>query len=128
MEAVDILAVVDGLDDPLLRNVAWQRELYDESVDVGVGVELFDGLQELRFLYGVLEADECGLESAPLAGLDLVGNVGFGASVVAHEYGCQVGAFAALGHHLFNSGRYLGLDLFGSSLSVDKSHRMSVGV
>ena len=36
MESVDILAVVDSHDDFLFVDVLWQRQLYDESVDISV--------------------------------------------------------------------------------------------
>ena len=40
MEAVNILAVVNGHDDLLLVNMFGQRQLHDEAVDVGIIVEL----------------------------------------------------------------------------------------
>ena len=41
MEAVNILAVVDGHDYLLLVDMAWQRQLHDEAINVGIVVEFF---------------------------------------------------------------------------------------
>ena len=46
VESVHVLAIVDGFDDFLLRDVLGQWELHDEAIHVGVFVELFHLLKE----------------------------------------------------------------------------------
>ena len=125
VETVDILAIVDSLDDFLFGDVAGQGELHDEAVDVGVGVEAFDGFEELLLGDVVFETNERRFEAAGLAGLHLVGHVGLGAAVVAHEDGSEVGAFFAAGHHLGHFGRNLFLYVVGGLFAVNECHRES---
>ena len=122
VKAVDILAVVDGLDYALFGYVAGEGELDYESVDLRVAVERVNRLKQ--FLLGdvILKPDECGLESADLARLDLVGYISFGASVVSHKNCCEMRATFARSDHLVDLGSYLTFDVLGNFLSVDKCH------
>ena len=58
VEAVNILAVVDGLDNLLLVNMLRQWQLNNEAVDVGVVVELIDTFEKLSLGDVVLIANE----------------------------------------------------------------------
>ena len=58
VEAVDILAIVNGLDDFLFGDVAGQGELHDEAVDIGIAVELVDAGQEFFLGHVVFITDE----------------------------------------------------------------------
>ena len=69
MESIDILAVVDSFNYLLLVNVARQWQLHDESVYVGIMVELVDTSQQLFFGDVVLISDECRLEATLLTSL-----------------------------------------------------------
>ena len=104
METVNILAIVDGFDDALLRDVTRQRQLHDKTVDIGVVVEFVDGVEQFVFGYVVLVADEGRLKSALLAGNHFVAHVCLAAAVVAHENCHQMRAAFAFGNHLFNFG------------------------
>ena len=58
MDAVNVLAVVDGVDDLLLVDVLGQGQLHDKAVNVGVLVQTADAVQQL-FLGSILvHADE----------------------------------------------------------------------
>ena len=120
MEAVNILAVIYGFDHALFRDVAGERKLHDETVNIRVAIEAVDCGQKLGLGHVVLEADESGFESALFAGFDFVGYVGLAATVVAHENRCQMRAFLSVGDHFFNRGGYLGLEVGGDFLSVYK--------
>ncbi len=122
MESVDVFGGVDGFDDFLLADVAGEGELDDESVDVGVGVEGGDLVEECLLGDVVFEADERGFESALLAGFYFVGYVGFGAAVVSDEDGGEVGALFAVGEHLLDLGGDFGFYLVGDFFSVDECH------
>ena len=58
MEAVHVLAVVNSLDNLLLRDVLWQRQLDDESVYIGILVEFVNLGKKLLFGDVVLEAEK----------------------------------------------------------------------
>ena len=53
MNAIQILAVVDGVDDLLLIDVLGQGQLHDETVHVRIIVELTYAVEQL-FLGGIL--------------------------------------------------------------------------
>lgn len=122
VEAVHIFPVVDGLNHFLLVDVARERKLHDEAVDIGVGVELCDSLQQLLLAHAVLESDERGLESALGASLHFVCHVGFAAAVVTHKNGGEVGLLFAFGNHFPHLlGNFL-FDFHCRFFSVDNYH------
>ena len=126
MEAVHVLAVVDGFDDLLLADVAGQGELYDEAVDGGVAVELLHFLEEELLGDVVLEAQQCALEAAGFAGQHLVPDVGLAAAVVPDEDGCQVRTLAAAGYDVLHFLLYLCLDGGSGLFSVYQCHLYSL--
>ena len=119
VEAVDIFAVVDGLDDALLGDVLGQRQLHDKSVDIGVVVQPLYLLQQGLFGDVVFVANEGRFEAALFAGFHFVGDIGFAAAVVAHQDGGQVRAFASAGYDFGNFGSYFLLYLFRDGFSVN---------
>ena len=119
METVHVLAVVYRLDDLLLGNVLGQRQLHDESVHVGIGIEFVHLGQQFFFGHIGLIANQRGLESALFAGFHFVGHVCLAAAVVAHQNGGQMRAFASGCHNLCHFGRYLLFDLCRDGFSVD---------
>ncbi len=104
VEAVDILVGAHCLDDGLLVDMRRQRQLHDEAVDVGVGIERVDERQQLGLGHVGLTAYHSGAEPACLACLYLIGDVGLAAAVVAHEDCCEVRRAAALGYDACHSG------------------------
>ena len=98
MEAVYVLAVVDGLDDLLLIDMLGQRELHDEAIDIGILVQFVNTGQKLLFGDVVLKADEGALEATGLTGQHLILHIRFRATVVTYQHGCQMGLLAATGH------------------------------
>ena len=119
MEAVHVLAVVNGLDDFLLVDMLGQGQLHDEPVDVSVVVQARHARQEFILRYVVLIADERRLESAGLAGQHLVLYVGLRTAVVPHEHSGQVWLLLATGHHLLYFLGNLSLDGRRRCFSVD---------
>ena len=119
MEPVDVLAIIDGFDNLLLRDVLRERQLHYEAVDLVVGIEAVDGLEQ--FLLGdvVLIANESGFEATLFACEHFVLNIGFATSVVANQYGSQVRTAFALSKHLLHFGSNLLLDVGCYFLSVD---------
>ena len=122
MEAVDVLAVVDGLDDFLFGDMAGKRELHDEAVDLRVLIETLDGFEKFLFGHVILVADKGRAESAGLAGFYFVGHIGFAAAVVADKDGCEMGAAFALCHHFFDFRGNLAFDVVSSLFSVNEGH------
>lgn len=58
MEAVNVLAIVDGVDDMLLVDVTRQRQLYDEAVNVVVIVQPGYLFKEALFGDVILKSDQ----------------------------------------------------------------------
>ena len=58
VETIDILAVVDSLDNLLLMDVGRQGQLYDETVDVIVGVEFVYLVEEFFLADAFVETNE----------------------------------------------------------------------
>lgn len=97
-------------------------ELDNEAVHLGVVVERFDRLEKFLFGHVVLKANQGRFEPAYLAGLDLVGDIGFRTSVMANENGHEMGTTLAGRNHGVYFGRDLMLDVLGYFFSVDKCH------
>ena len=122
VEAVYVLAIVNGFNDALLVDMLGQRQLYDEAVHVGIVVQDMHTLQEPLLGHIVLKADERRLETALLTGQHLVLHIGFRATVVPHEYSSQMGLFATRGHYLSHFLGNLRLDGSRRSFSVNQLH------
>ena len=58
MEAVHVLAVVNGFYDALLVDVVGQGQLHDKAVHVGIFVELVNAVEEFFLRHVVLKAME----------------------------------------------------------------------
>ena len=58
MDAVDVLAVVDGVDHVLLVDVLGQRQLHDKAVHIIVLIQLLDAGQQLFLGRVLFHADE----------------------------------------------------------------------
>ena len=119
METVDILAVVDGLDDLLLIDMLGQRELHDEAIDIGVLVQFVNTGQKLLFGDVVLKADEGALEATGLTGQHLILHIRLRATVVTHQYSCQMRLLATTGHDFLHFLGYLCLDSCCCCFSVN---------
>lgn len=125
VEAIDVLAMIDGLDDFLAVDVAGEGQLDDEAVDASIVVELVDFAEEFGFADGVFETDEGAFKSAGFAGEYFIANVGFATAVVAHKDGGEVGTLMACGHEGFDLLCDFGFDLGGCGFAVDEDrHRV----
>ena len=119
MEAVHVLAIVDGFDDFLLADVLREGQLDDESIYRRVAVEPVNLLQELCLGDVVLEAEQRALEAAGFAGEHFVANVGLASAVVSDEDGGQVGALASPCHDFLHFFLNLCLDCGSCLFAVD---------
>ena len=122
MEAVNILAVVDGLDNLLLVDMLRQRQLYYEAVNVGIVIEAVDTLEELCLGDVILVTYESGLKAACLTGKDFILDICLRTTIVAYENCCQVGTLATTGYYVVYFLSYFCLNSSGCRLSVDKLH------
>ena len=109
METIDILTIVDSLDNLLLIDVLGQWQLNDESVDIVVLVQFINTCQKLCLCDISLEADQCALKTTSLAGQHLVLYISLRATIMTHQYGCQMGLLATLINNLFYFFSNLGL-------------------
>ena len=57
MKAVDVLAVIDGAENLVLLEVAWQRRLDENAVDLGVAIEAVDQREQFRLRRLLLQHD-----------------------------------------------------------------------
>ena len=118
MEAVYILAVIDGLNDFLLVDMLRQRQLDDEAVYIGILIQLAHTSKQLSFGHVIFIPDECRLESTLFAGDDLILHIRLGTTVVPHEHSRQMRLFSSVNHDLFYFFRNLGLDGHSGCFSV----------
>ena len=117
-ETIHILVGRDGVDDLLLVDMLRQGELHDETVDVGVVVEEFNGLQKLGLGGLVAHAVDTGGEPHLVARLLLVGDVGHARPVLAHDYCGQMRCAVPLLGQLAHLVGYFVFDLQGHRLAV----------
>ena len=86
MEPVHVLPGIDGLDDRSLVDMVGKRELHQDSVDLGVGVELPDQRQELVLGSLVREGVLPGMDSHVPGGAVLHTDVHLGSRVFTHQH------------------------------------------
>ena len=100
----------------------WQWKLHDESVHVGILVELLHLLEEEVLCDVFLEAEESGGESTCLTCQHFVLHIGLTTSVVTHEDGCEMWTLASCIHNLFHFFCNLSLDGCCCCFSVYQLH------
>ena len=120
MEAVDILGRIDGDQDLGRVELLGQRQLDQDAVDRGVGVEAPDQLQQLglRRILGELVVEarhaEFDRELALAADVDLAGRIG------AHQHRGQAGLGPALGDQIGNTGAHALAQTAREGFSIDQ--------
>ena len=118
MESIDVFLRVDGLGDALFVDVLRQWQLHDESIDIGVFIQIFDTFQDLFLGHIVLETNQRRLETAGFAGQHLVFYVSLRTAVVSDENGRQMGSFSAVGDDFLYFLSNFSLDLRRSCFSI----------
>ncbi|MNN01984.1 hypothetical protein D3C81_1146200 [compost metagenome] len=119
MEAVDVLGRVDGLQHRGLVDVLGQRQLHQDAVHAGVGIQLGDQRQHLG---GAGLGRQAVFQRADtrLAGAQhLVAHVDVAGRVVADQHHRQA-RLDALGLQGDDIGGHFGEDLGGDGLAVDQ--------
>jgi hypothetical protein len=116
---VDILARVDGLDDPVRVDLPGHGHLHQDAVDGGVGVERRDALEQSRLAERGVVLLHHRVQAAFGACLDLVAHVDGAGRVVADQDDRQTRPAAAPGQHL-GAGGHLGPDSLRQHLAVDE--------
>ena len=119
VEAVDVLLQRDLREYLLLVHVLGQRELDEDAVAVGIGVEVANNLKHV-LLAGVLghllvKRDDTGL----VARLALHANVRLRVGAAAHDDHGEAGSLAVLGHQLGHPHLDLPADRRGDGLAID---------
>ena len=71
MEAIDVLARIDGADDAVFIEVFWKRELNEDAVDAGIGIQLGNDFEEILLGAILGEFDFGGVETEICAGASL---------------------------------------------------------
>ena len=85
MKAINILDRVNGIEHLMLVELLWQRQLYQDTVDVWILVQLPDASQDIRFCYVSREAMGDVVESHFIASLLLVPHVDRGSWIVTDQ-------------------------------------------
>ena len=96
MESIHVLFRQDSLGHVLGGNMCGKRQLNDITVDVGIGIQLINGLQKFLFTDIRVEFLQGGLETNKFAGLYLAADIGLAGAIVADQNGCQVRNLTAL--------------------------------
>ena len=97
VEAIHVLARVDGAHDGAFVDVLRRRALDQDAVDGGIGIELGHQRQEflLRGVFGQFVLH--GVQAQVLAFLVLAAHVGAGCGVIAHQHHRQPGLLPLFG-------------------------------
>ena len=128
MEAIYVLAIVDGFYYLLLADVLGQRQLHDETIHLGVAVEAVYLGQQLFLGDVILKSLESTRESTRFACQHLVLHIRLAASVVAYQYGGQMRAAQPLCQSVLHLLAYFALDGSGSGFSVYQFHLLSSSI
>ena len=122
VETVHVLAIIDGFNYLLLRDVRRQGQLHNKAIDVFIFIKSIDAGQQFLFRHIVLETDKRAFKTTGFAGQHFVAHVSFASAVVSNKYGGEVRAFHTLRHHFGNfCGNFL-LNRCSRSLSVNNCH------
>ena len=122
VETVNVLARVDSLDNLLLRDVAGQGQLHDETVNLRIGVQLVDTCEQLLFgcLFGHTHYGRG--ETTLVAALLFVRNVSLARSIVTHQNRHQMGRGLTFGYHSLYFGCNLTAHCRSNLFTIDNSH------
>src|SRR5574340_501064 len=114
VEAVHVLVRADRFEHLAAVDVFWHRQLHEDAVDLGVGVQFGDLRQQRGFRRVGRHDDVFGMQAQLRAGLHLVGDVHLGGGVFADDDDRQprrdaarlkrIGAFLPLGAYLLGDG------------------------
>ena len=90
MESIHVFGWQDRLQNFLVVDVVWQRQLHDESINIDVEVQFMDNLKQF-FLGNVQGAlDQGALKANPCASFDLVADIGAACGVVSDKDSSQM--------------------------------------
>ncbi|MDF3009544.1 MAG: hypothetical protein K0S03_340 [Burkholderiales bacterium] len=96
VEAVDVLGGRNQRKYARRIDVARQRQLHQDAVDCGIGIERLDSLQQFGLADRCLELEDLRLHPGFLAGERLVADVDARGRIVAGEDHGEAGPYAAL--------------------------------
>ena len=85
VEAVDVLAGIDAQQHEMLVDVLGERQLNQDAVDLGIGVEAIDEREQVCLARLLGQADGLVMEARLSAGLAFHADVDLGRGVVAHQ-------------------------------------------
>ncbi len=100
MEAIDVLARVDAIDQHVRIDVRRQRQLHEDAVDLRIGVEFVDQRGEFGLCRRCRQVVIARAETDVLAGTALVANVYSGSSIISDQHNGQPRRRPALRHAL----------------------------
>jgi hypothetical protein len=132
VETVHVLARIDPVDQPARVRDARQRQLDQDAVDLGIGIELVDQLQQLAFSgagrHVVIES----LDAHLLRRTALVAHVHGAGRVAAHQDHGQSGAGLAGVHARVDPLLELVQEILGDTAAIEDAgghgsgHRVAV--
>ena len=108
MQTVHILGRVQGLDYDRFLDLGRQRQLNEDAVEPGVGVELRNQVQQFGLGGCLVEVEDLAEHPRLVAGPALVPHVDGGRGVTAHQHCRQAGGNAVLLLHLRHASGHLG--------------------
>ena len=123
METVHVFFRVDGFGNAFGVDVGGQRQLHDEAVHVGVGVDFPNLIEQISLRNRVGKTKQRGVKPQFLAVAHLAGDVRFRRPVVADQNRHEVGNLAALGADVSDFLRDLLLEMGGNDLAVEELHK-----
>ena len=126
MEAVDVLARVDQLDHPLGVDLLRQRQLHQDAVHRGIGVERAHAVEHLRLAGGRGKVERERPHARRLGHPALVAHVDLRRRVLADEDDGEPGCGATLRHARRDALAHVGDHPLGERLAVEdpRAHRV----
>src|SRR5262249_49736312 len=119
VEAIDVFFGRDSEEDALRVDLLRQRELDEDAVDFGAGVELAYQREELFGGDGSGRADGLVVNAEFVRGFGFAANVDLRCRVIADENDAQTGWAAGVGEDALNTGAALGFDLIADTITVE---------
>ena len=111
MESVDILTIIYAFDNLLLRDMLRKWQLYDESIYIGIFVQLFNLSQQLIFRHIRFVTNQRRFEATHLTRLNFSGYVSLAAAIVSYQNSSKMRTLTTTGYNLSHFSSNLLLNL-----------------
>ncbi len=121
MKPIHIFARINALDDFRLSNVVWQRQLHEDPVDVGVGIQRINAREQLDLAGRMRQIERARINAAFLAGRSFVAHVHLRGRIIPNHNDREARRSTPTRAQSINPRAHLGFDLVRNRSPIDQA-------